>query len=188
MLKGDLRLLYTKYRNELSFKELDDSSLQIANGTLELPIWSFDYFHLFLPITAKKEVNTTFLLSILQGRDKHVVIPKMDGERLNHFLLTEATVLQTNKWNVPEPVNGVLVEPENIEVVFLPLLAFDTRGNRVGYGKGYYDRFLKQCKTNVVKIGLSVFDAEEEIEDVFEDDIAMDYCITPNKIYKFSGS
>ncbi|MBT8315111.1 MAG: 5-formyltetrahydrofolate cyclo-ligase [Maribacter sp.] len=188
MLKSDLRLLYTKYRNEFSSKKLADSSLRIANRTLELPIWDFDYYHLYLPITAKKEINTSFLLSVLQGRDKHIIVPKMDGDHLSHFLLTDNTILQTNKWNVPEPVNGIMVEPEKIEVIFLPLLAFDKQGNRVGYGKGYYDRFLKQCKSDVVKIGLSLFDAEEEIEDVIENDIAMDYCITPNKTYKFSGS
>lgn len=77
------------------------------------------------------------------------------------------------------------MEPKKIEVVFVPLLAFDKQGNRVGYGKGFYDRFLKQCKTDVVKIGLSLFDAEEEIEDVLENDIPLDYCITPNKIHEF---
>ncbi len=188
MLKSDLRLLYTKLRKELSFQKIADKSLQIANNSLELPIWNFDYYHVFLPITDKKEIDTSFLLSILQGRDKNVILPKMEGDDLIHFLLTDNTRLKTNKWNVPEPVDGISVESSKIEVVFVPLLAFDKQGNRVGYGKGFYDRFLKQCKKNVVKIGLSLFDAEEEIEDVFENDIPLDYCITPNKIYEFSKS
>ena len=185
MLKSDLRLLYTKLRKDLSSKHIVDYSLQLANRTLELPIWKFDYYHLFIPITDKKEIDTSFLLSILQGRDKHVILPKMEGDDLIHFLLTENTTLKTNQWNVPEPVEGILVEPSKIEVVFVPLLAFDKQGNRVGYGKGFYDRFLKQCQPDVVKIGLSLFDAEEEIEDVLENDIPLDYCITPNKIYEF---
>lgn len=185
MLKSDLRLLYTKLRKDLSSKQITDYSLQLANSSLELPIWNFDYYHLFLPITDKKEIDTSFLLSILQGRDKHVLLPKMKGDDLTHFLLTDSTTLKTNKWNVPEPVDGILVESSNIDVVFVPLLAFDKQGNRVGYGKGFYDRFLQQCKKDVVKIGLSLFDAEEEIEDVFENDIPLDYCITPNKIYEF---
>jgi len=185
MLKSDLRLLYTKLRKDLSSKQITDYSLQLANSSLELPIWNFDYYHLFLPITDKKEIDTSFLLSILQGRDKHVLLPKMKGDDLTHFLLTDSTTLKTNKWNVPEPVDGILVESSNIDVVFVPLLAFDKQGNRVGYGKGFYDRFLQQCKKDVVKIGLSLFDAEEEIEDVLENDIPLDYCITPNKIYEF---
>ncbi len=188
MLKSDLRLLYTKFRKELSSQQIVDYSLQLANLVLELPIWNFDYYHLFLPITDKKEIDTSFLLSILQGRDKHVILPKMEGDDLTHFLLTDNTTLKTNKWSVPEPVDGILVESSKIDVVFIPLLAFDKQGNRVGYGKGFYDRFLQQCKKDVVKIGLSLFDAEEEIEDVFENDIPLDYCITPNKIYEFKLS
>ena len=189
MLKSALRLLYTQLRKELPFQKIADYSLQIANTSLELPIWNFDYYHLFLPIRDKKEIDTSYLLSILQGRDKHVVLPKMKGDDLIHFLLTDNTKLITNKWDVPEPIDGIAVEPNKIEVVFVPLLAFDNRGNRVGYGKGYYDRFLLQCKTDVIKIGLSLFEAEEEdITDVFENDIPLDYCITPNKIYRFSKS
>ena len=185
MLKSDLRLHYTKLRKELSLQKIADYSLQLANNSLELPIWNFDYYHIFLPIRDKKEIDTSFLLSILQGRDKHVILPKMEGDDLTHFLLTDNTILKTNQWNVPEPVEGISVESSKIEVVFVPLLAFDKHGNRVGYGKGFYDRFLKQCKKDVVKIGLSLFKAEEEIEDVFENDIPLDYCITPNKIYEF---
>ena len=185
MLKSDLRLHYTKLRKELSLQKIADYSLQLANNSLELPIWNFDYYHIFLPIRDKKEIDTSFLLSILQGRDKHVILPKMEGDDLTHFLLTDNTILKTNQWNVPEPVDGISVESSKIEVVFVPLLAFDKYGNRVGYGKGFYDRFLKQCKKDVVKIGLSLFKAEEEIEDVLENDIPLDYCITPNKIYEF---
>ncbi|MGB5500703.1 MAG: 5-formyltetrahydrofolate cyclo-ligase [Maribacter sp.] len=188
MLKSDLRLLYTKLRKELPLQKIADYSLQLANMSLELPIWNFDYYHIFLPIVDKKEIDTTFLLSILQGRDKNVILPKIEGDDLVHFLLTDNTTLKTNKWNVPEPVDGILVASNKIDVVFVPLLAFDKQGNRVGYGKGFYDRFLKQCKKDVVKIGLSLFEAEEKIEDVSEDDIPLDYCITPNKIYEFSKS
>ncbi|MCP4978217.1 MAG: 5-formyltetrahydrofolate cyclo-ligase [Maribacter sp.] len=186
MLKSDLRVLYTNFRNELSFEKISEISLQLANNSLELPIWDFDYYHLYSPIPDKKEIDTTFLLSILQGKDKHVIFPKMEGDELIHFLLTDNTIFKTNKWNVPEPVDGISVEPNKIDVVFVPLLAFDRQGNRVGYGKGFYDRFLKQCRSESIKIGLSFFDAEEEITDVFENDIPLDYCITPNKIYKFS--
>jgi len=185
MLKADLRLFYTKLRKQLSVQNISEYSLQIANRSLELPIWDFDYYHIFLPITSKKEIDTSFLLTILQGRDKHVIIPKMKGEDLIHFLLTDSTMLQTNQWHVPEPVNGISVKSSKIEVVFVPLLAYDKKGNRVGYGKGYYDRFLRQCNTDAIKVGLSLYEAEETIEDVSENDIPLDYCITPNKIYEF---
>jgi len=154
---------------------------------LKLPIWRSDYFHLFLPIAEKKEIDTTFVLSILQGKDKNIVLPKMEDDGvLKHYLLTDNTRLQKNKWNIPEPVDGIEVPTNKIDVVFIPLLAFDKYGNRVGYGKGYYDRFLAQCRSDVKKIGLSLFEAEEIITDFNEDDIALDYCVTPTKIYSFS--
>jgi len=186
MLKKDLRLKFSSQRQSLSITDISNFSLAISNRLLKLPIWHFNYYHIFLSIEEKKEVDTSYLLSILQGKDKNIIISKMQTEQeLVHFLLTDATRIKKNKWNVPEPVDGIEVNPTKIEVVFIPLLAFDNKGNRVGYGKGYYDNFLSKCKPDVIKIGLSFFEASEEISDVFESDIALDYCVTPNTIYQF---
>jgi 5-formyltetrahydrofolate cyclo-ligase len=75
-----------------------------------------------------------------------------------------------------------------LDVVFIPLLAFDEKGNRVGYGKGFYDRFLAKCRPETVKIGLSFFEATPEITDVSPDDIRLDWCVTPEKVYSFSAA
>ncbi|MEL6918570.1 MAG: 5-formyltetrahydrofolate cyclo-ligase [Bacteroidota bacterium] len=187
MPKKELRLDYQKLRNKLSPEALDTFSLQIANKLLKLPIWSLDYYHLFLSIAEKKEIDTSFILSILQGKDKNIVLPKMtkDGALVN-YLLTDATTIKKNKWNVPEPLDGLEVPIQKIDVVFIPLLAFDIHGNRVGYGKGFYDHFLAQCRLDVIKVGLSFFEAEKEkITDINEDDVPINYCITPLKIYEF---
>ncbi|WP_411029118.1 5-formyltetrahydrofolate cyclo-ligase [Spongiimicrobium sp. 3-5] len=186
MLKEKLRLNYLNLRKTLSPSDVISKSLDISNQLLQLPIWSFDYFHLFLSISEKKEVDTSFVLSILQGKDKNVVLPKMvKNQQLINYLLTDNTIIKKNKYGVPEPLDGIEVPANKIQVVFMPLLAFDKRGNRVGYGKGYYDNFLTMCGSNVVKIGLSFYEAEAEISDVSEMDVPMDYCITPNKIYSF---
>ncbi len=186
MLKKDLRVKILSLRNSLTTEYLSDQSLHLANTLLTLPIWNFSFYHLFLPITQKKEIDTSYILSILQGKDKNVVLPKMaDDQNLKHFLLTDSTVIKPNKWGVPEPLDGLEVPIHKIDVVFIPLLAFDTKGNRVGYGKGFYDIFLKECNPNVVKIGLSLFEAEESIDDIAPDDVPLDYCITPNKVYSF---
>ena len=104
---------------------------------------------------------------------------------MTHFLLTDNTKIKKNEYNIPEPVDGIEVASKKIEVVFVPLLAFDKKGNRVGYGKGFYDKFLSECNPETLKIGLSFFEAEEQIEDVFESDIQLDYCVTPKSIYQF---
>ncbi|MDO6515899.1 5-formyltetrahydrofolate cyclo-ligase [Zobellia uliginosa] len=187
MLKNDLRSLYKTKRASLDQESLSDSSLSIANALLHLPIWSFSYYHIFLPITENKEIDTSFILTILQGKDKNIVLPKMvDGATLQHYLLTDSTRIRKNHWNIPEPVDGIEVPQNKIDVVFIPLLAFDKKGNRVGYGKGFYDGFLAQCRPDVVKIGLSLFPAEEElIEDTNSNDVGLDYCVTPAKTYSF---
>ena len=187
MLKKVLRSFYKSRRASILEDSLSNDSLAIANAVLRLPIWHLDYFHIFLPIFQQKEIDTHFILSMLQGRDKYVLVPKMvDKRELKHYLLTDATRFRMNAWHIPEPVAGIEIAAEKIDVVFIPLLAFDLRGNRVGYGKGFYDTFLRNCRKDVVKIGVSLFEAETIIDDIGPHDIPLDYCVTPNKTYSFS--
>ena len=186
MLKQELRLNYTLLRKALSDEQIDAGSLAIAQTLLQLPIWHLEYFHLFIPITDKREIDTSYILTVLQGKDKNIVFPKVHNKTdLINYLLTDSTVFLKNKWNIPEPVDGIEVPSSKIDVVFVPLLAFDLNGNRVGYGKGFYDNFLGQCKSDVIKIGLSLFEPVVAITDTREEDIALDYCVTPDKIYSF---
>ena len=190
MTKSELRKKYKSLRNALSTSQIDDLSMSVANQLLQLPVWEFSFYHIFLAIEEKKEVNTDYILNILSGKDKNIVISKSDFETglMTHFLLTDSTKIKKNSYNIPEPVDGIEILNDKIEVVFIPLLAFDSQGNRVGYGKGFYDRFLADCKPETLKIGLSFFEAETEIIDVIVSDVKLDYCVTPDKIYNFSYS
>lgn len=187
MTKNALRKIFKEKRKALTLDSLDDLSLAIANKCLELPIWQYDFYHLFLPISKQKEVNTEFLLHILQGKDKNVVVSKSDFDtnEMTHFLLTENTKLVLNPYGIPEPEDGISINTEKIAVVFIPLLCFDNHGNRVGYGKGFYDRFLTQCSKETIKVGLSCFDVLSQEIEASERDISLDYCVTPEKVYSF---
>lgn len=187
MTKKELRKIYKARRKDLSENQIEDLSLAISNQLLKPPIWNYTFYHIFLAIEEQKEVNTDYILNILSGKDKNILISKSDFETggMLHFLLTDNTVIKKNKYNIPEPIDGIEISNDKIEVVFIPLLAFDKLGNRVGYGKGFYDRFLTNCKPETIKIGLSFFEAEDEISDVFESDIRLDYCVTPEEVYKF---
>lgn len=185
MKKKDLRLDFKKRRNNISKQFLANASLSIANNALKIPIWDLDYYHIFLPISNKKEPDTSYLLSVLYGKDKNIVLPKVSGQHLKHYLLTDSTKLKNSNWNIPEPVDGIEISPEKIDVVFVPLLVFDEEGNRVGYGKGFYDDFLGSCKSETIKVGLSLFAPVKKIGDVFEKDIPLDYCVTPEQNYSF---
>lgn len=187
MIKKQLRAAYIQKREALTNDQLEDKSIAIANQTLKLPIWEAEMFSIFLSIQEKKEVNTDYLLHILQGKDKHIAVSRsnLKDYTMQHYLLTDNTKIQINSWGIPEPVEGIELSPLQIEVVFIPLMAFDAKGNRVGYGKGFYDRFLAACKPDVVKVGLSFFEAEEQLIPGHENDIALDYCVTPEQIYQF---
>ena len=186
MEKKALRLKYKKLRENLSEESIEEMSLQIANQALKLPIWNKTYYHIFLPILSKKEVNTEYLLHILQGKDKSIIVSKADFDsgEMKHFLLQENTVLKTSEYGISEPVSGIEISPEILDVIFVPLLAYDQNGNRIGYGKGFYDRFLEKCGSNAVFVGLSFFEPEPEID--FEPrDIPLNFCITLKKIIDF---
>jgi 5-formyltetrahydrofolate cyclo-ligase len=200
MLKKELRQKYKALRKQISENDLKEMSLAIANKVLMLPIWEKTYFHIFLPIIEHKEVNTEYILHLLSGKDKEIVISKSDFETrsMTHFLLTDNTKIKKNEYHIPEPVDGLEVPTNKIDVVFVPLLAFDKTGHRVGYGKGFYDKFLSECKPDTspdnyrdelakqtIKVGLSFFEAEAKIDDIFENDVKLDYCVTPNEVYRF---
>lgn len=187
MTKSELRIKYKKLRNQLSNDEIDAFSLSIANQLLKMPIWGHTFYHIYLTIEEQKEVNTDYVLNILSGKDKNIVISKSDFKTGNmmHFLLTDNTTIKKNSHNIPEPIDGIEILDNKIDVVFVPLLAFDKKGNRVGYGKGFYDRFLAKCNPETIKIGFSFFETENEIVDLLQSDITLNYCVTPKKIYQF---
>ena len=187
MTKSELRKKYKTLRNNLSLNQIDGLSIAIANQTLKLPIWEYSFYHIFLSIEEHKEINTDYILNILSGKDKNIVVSKCNFKdtSLINYLLTDSTVIKKNDWGIPEPIDGIEIDDKKIDVVFVPLLAFDKTGNRVGYGKGFYDNFLANCKPETIKIGLSFFEIEDNIEGVYKGDIGLDYCVTPNKVYQF---
>ncbi|MDO5607368.1 MAG: 5-formyltetrahydrofolate cyclo-ligase [Capnocytophaga sp.] len=187
MKKEELRRCYKSRRATLPGESREQMSVDIANRLLSMDIWKYSFFHIFLPIERLNEINTHHILTILQGKDKNIVLPKtdMNTQTLTHILLTDNTILRKSDWGIVEPENGIEINSQQIDVVFMPLLAYDGKGNRVGYGKGYYDRFLLECKPDIVKIGISYFGPDVQIDNVSATDIPLDYCVTPSRVYDF---
>jgi 5-formyltetrahydrofolate cyclo-ligase len=190
MTKQELRKKYKELRQAMPLGAIQDESLAIANMLLRLDIWQNTYFHIFLTMENQKEVHTDVVLNILAGKDKEVIVSRSDFESCSmvHYLLTDNTKLVLSNYGIPEPVDGIEVPSARMDVVFVPLLAFDEKGHRVGYGKGFYDRFLSECKPDVIKIGVSFFEAEPNDIPHNPTDIALDYCVTPKKVYSFKQS
>ena len=107
---------------------------------------------------------------------------------LSSILLTKDTQLINNAWGIPEPKQGVIITPETIDVVFVPLLAYDKYGNRIGYGGGYYDRFLSECRGDTLKIGLSYFAPASDFSNLCHlNDFPLDLTVTPTSVYQFTN-
>ncbi len=104
---------------------------------------------------------------------------------MEHYLWNDETKLVTNRWGIqePDPETSQPIKIQSIDSILIPLLAFDKKGSRVGYGGGYYDRFLPQCRPDALKIGLSFFEPIEEVEDVADWDVKLDVCVTPTVVY-----
>ena len=159
MDKKQLRKFYLDKETNLSVDQVDNLSIKIANQLLKVNLWDRNTFHIFLPIVKKNEINTEYVLHILMGKNKDILVSRSNFENnsMEHVLLSDSTKLQTNKYGIQEPIGGITVNPEQIDVVFVPLLAYDLSGNRLGYGKGFYDRFLRECQSNCIFVGLFLF-------------------------------
>jgi len=147
--------------------------------------------HIFLPIARHKEPDTYAMMTYLKQAypDMTLVVPRSDlqARTMTHHVLTPHLELAENKWGMLEPVEtATSIDTSHIDVVLLPLLGFDRAGNRIGYGMGYYDRFLHRCRPDVQKIGLSLFEPSEELIEHEAHDVPLDQCVTPEKIWGFN--
>jgi len=186
MLKSETRKQALNNRLAISQSEYELLNNGLFNQFISLDFTSVKTLHIFLPIQEKKEPNTFLLIEWLAENHPEIkiTVPKADFETAlmtNHEYLG-IDDLKKNLYNILEPQKGIIHNGE-IDLVLVPLLAFDKRGYRVGYGKGFYDRFLTNI--NAQKIGLSLLPAIDKIDDVNEHDIRLDFCLTPTEIIKF---
>lgn len=190
MTKSKLRKIYLAKQKSLSKTERREKNLQIKEQFFaKFDLENVRILHLFLSITEKGEIDTSFIINKLRQDFRYIklIVPRVDFERdfLEHLELGDKTELAKNYWGIIEPVGDELIDEKEFDLVLVPMLCFDERGFRVGYGKGYYDKFLSLCREDCLKIGLSFFEPSEEIEDIQDFDVKLDFCITPEKVFEF---
>lgn len=188
MLKADLRKLFLQKRKELTeiqFQTLSENlCIQVLKHIKSHP--SNQKIASFLPIATKHEIETHQIHKEirLMNQGHKLYFPRVMNENVMQFYCIESkNDLEISKWGISEPLDIVnnLINPEEIQIMFIPLLAFDQNGYRVGYGKGYYDQYLAKCSSKIIKIGLSLFDELSIIDDVESTDIPLDIIITPTR-------
>ncbi|MEO7766605.1 MAG: 5-formyltetrahydrofolate cyclo-ligase, partial [Ferruginibacter sp.] len=186
MKKADIRALYKEKRATLSLQlkeKLDDLLLiQFQKLVIDIPSLIMTYS----PIKHLNEFDPQTITDYCYFKNPGqqlfypVVMEGKDHPKIRSVIVDDDTLFKTNKYGIEEPVEGIDMYPMEIDLVIVPLLCFDKKGNRVGYGKGFYDRFLKQCRKDCVKIGFSYFNPVDQVEDVNKYDIKLDYGITPD--------
>ena len=121
--------------------------------------------------------------------ESHLAFPRVNQDELIAYAKGPNTRFEVSNWGIlePTPDSSVMLPPETFDVILIPLLVADRQGNRVGYGKGFYDRYLPSCRPACLKIGLSLLELVDPIEDVESHDIPLDLVITPTGIQYFDG-
>jgi len=188
MNKEELRKTYLAKRFALTDQEYQELSNKISEqffGSVDLK--TVKVVHIFIPIQSKREPDTWIIINRFRQQFKQIrlAIPKVNGEHMDSIFFESNNQLGATKWGMTEPVKGERVQPREIDLVVVPLLAVDNQGHRIGYGKGFYDRFLKECRPDCLKVGLSFFSPEEVINERLEADVLLDRCITPNEMISF---
>jgi 5-formyltetrahydrofolate cyclo-ligase len=189
MTKSELRKEYLEKRAVLSANEVASMSTSISDAFFfVVNLATVRNLHCYLPIDKFNEPDTRVIFERVWQEFPELIttVPRIDfatGELASVLYSSTCPIVQ-NKWGVNEPEGGTVVHPEAIDLAIVPLLCFDEAGYRVGYGKGYYDRFLAKCRPNCLKVGLSFFPPVEKIEDTDEFDVPLDLFTTPEDIYR----
>lgn len=181
MEKKALRKLYKQKRKELTTEEVQELETKIYKKVFELDFNKVKNAHIFLPIERQKEIDTYPIIEYLRKKDVKIIISKSNfsDNTLKHYIFTDTTQLEINQYGIPEPVAAEEFDVKQIDLVFVPLLISDKQHYRVGYGKGFYDRFLSDCKANVITIGLNFFKPVAIIEGLDKYDIPLHKVIYP---------
>ncbi len=181
MKKAELRKIYKQKRQNLSSDEIRQFQENIYTQIYDLDISRLKTIHIFLTLEKFKEIDTKPIIDYFRNQNKKIVVSKSDftNNTLTHFYLEKDTQIELNKYGIPEPKNAKPVSETVLDLVFVPLLISDEQNYRIGYGKGFYDRFLVNCRKDVKKIGLNFFKPILRISDLNEFDIALDEVIYP---------
>lgn len=184
--KSIVRKTALNYRKILASKEYKKrNSLIVSKLNDLLERKKVESIHVFLAIADNKEPDISPMLPLLWRRQVKTItsVTNFSKKEMYHYKLDSSTKLEPNHLRIPEPSNADSIGMDAIGAILVPLLVADKRGNRIGYGGGFYDKLLS--KTKAIKIGLSLGNPVDEIKQTDDWDIPLNYLITPYKIYNY---
>jgi 5-formyltetrahydrofolate cyclo-ligase len=182
--KESLRKKMKSLRQELSRKEVHDRSDKIMENLLSLPeYFRADIVHSYIS-SKNNEVDTHELIRILLRQKKKVVVPVAGTEptALTHSVLLSLSELVGGKYGILVPRMLRPAPLHELQAVIVPALAVDRNGNRLGFGAGYYDRFLSTVRVPTIILAYD-FQVIEKVP-VESTDIPVSFVITENEIIR----
>ncbi|MGS0748458.1 5-formyltetrahydrofolate cyclo-ligase [Halpernia sp. GG3] len=186
LIKSELRKFYLEGRKSFSEEEIKKYSETIFENFLRhFDLSEVKKIHCFLPIKKFNEIKTLPLIKHLWEKNIEVFVPKIIGEEIISVKFDRSTELLENSWGILEPKSNDDQSEDHFDLVITPLVYCDSEGNRIGYGKGFYDKFFTKINLDSIKIGLNLFAPSQQIEDVSDADIKLDYLVTPTEILSF---
>lgn len=190
MIKSELRKIFLDKQKSLSQETRKEKSESVINQLFaNFDFSETQFLNCFVTLEKNNELDTSPIFNKIWRDFPHITTtaPKVnfDLNVLECVKLENKSQLAANKWDILEPNGEQVLEYKKLDVVIIPLIAFDERGFRVGYGKGFYDKLLKECRKDCAKIGLSLFPPVEKIRDAQDFDVKLDFCITPSKVFTF---
>ncbi len=189
MNKNELRKQFLLKRQQIPPHFLHEKSQAISQNFFNhFDLRKIKKLHLFLPIIKQNEINTWLIIDQIKQNYPYItpIISKSNFQTysMESYILHPHTKIVYNKIGLPEPINAIKCPDDTIDMILIPLLCFDKQGFRVGYGKGFYDRFLKKCKKDIIKIGLSFFEPVEKIDDVNKNDVKIDFSVMSDNVWE----
>lgn len=179
--KQEIRKKYKSLRNEMSSQEVKEKSNQICQNFISSNLFQqAERIMAYAPLG--NEVDIRPVMEEGWRQEKRIAFPKVFGDTMRYFEVSSFSQLKEGTFHVMEPVETNPVDWKNA-LVLVPGVAFDRQGNRMGYGKGYYDRFF-EGKTDCVKVGVAY---ELQVADQLpteENDLPVEYLVTEKGVWK----
>ena len=194
MNKKELRKKFIQLRNALSEEMRKEKSKRIASRVIAMQ--EFQKTEVVLLYNAiRSEVETKEIFQEAKRLGKPIYFPRVIGDEMEFYLIEEDSKLEVSSFGIYEPEMSdekrFLPKEQNAVFVLMPGVAFDKAGNRIGYGGGYYDKYLKWLQENLpngdickAAVGYECQMLDKEVIETEEYDMRCDYIVTEERVLK----